>query len=166
MAGRSRGQPDFRRRQKASRRSSPPVLLCGQRVCRRSHSRHCRYAGRIPSDSRRSAAHRSSTFCEAISCAKSPTCCRRKSICWFTHNMLSRGSTRARSEEHTSELQSHSDLVCRLLLEKKKDKYILGKKYDKITEPYVPDHLPLINNTRPLSHQFAAQLHNKTHYIN
>src|SRR5436190_9140799 len=31
-----------------------------------------------------------------------------------------RGS--ARSEEHTSELQSHSDLVCRLLLEKKKKK--------------------------------------------
>src|SRR5437588_7653949 len=28
----------------------------------------------------------------------------------------------ARSEEHTSELQSHSDLVCRLLLEKKKDR--------------------------------------------
>src|SRR5947207_11995117 len=27
---------------------------------------------------------------------------------------------RNRSEEHTSELQSHSDLVCRLLLEKKK----------------------------------------------
>src|SRR5438034_2449488 len=30
-----------------------------------------------------------------------------------------RAHTRARSEEHTSELQSHSDLVCRLLLEKK-----------------------------------------------
>src|SRR5438034_7303147 len=29
---------------------------------------------------------------------------------------------RSRSEEHTSELQSHSDLVCRLLLEKKKKK--------------------------------------------
>src|SRR5438034_11018882 len=29
---------------------------------------------------------------------------------------------RQRSEEHTSELQSHSDLVCRLLLEKKKKK--------------------------------------------
>src|SRR5260221_9634271 len=28
---------------------------------------------------------------------------------------------RQRSEEHTSELQSHSDLVCRLLLEKKKE---------------------------------------------
>src|SRR5438034_2275862 len=33
---------------------------------------------------------------------------------------LSRPRLRARSEEHTSELQSHSDLVCRLLLEKKK----------------------------------------------
>src|SRR5438034_1826788 len=30
-------------------------------------------------------------------------------------------SDRVRSEEHTSELQSHSDLVCRLLLEKKKN---------------------------------------------
>src|SRR5438034_8144656 len=30
------------------------------------------------------------------------------------------GDSSARSEEHTSELQSHSDLVCRLLLEKKK----------------------------------------------
>src|SRR5438034_2580482 len=30
-----------------------------------------------------------------------------------------------RSEEHTSELQSHSDLVCRLLLEKKKHSGIL-----------------------------------------
>src|SRR5260221_11705424 len=29
-----------------------------------------------------------------------------------------------RSEEHTSELQSHSDLVCRLLLEKKKKKIL------------------------------------------
>src|SRR3989440_2781147 len=34
----------------------------------------------------------------------------------------SRGA-RPRSEEHTSELQSRSDLVCRLLLEKKKKKY-------------------------------------------
>src|SRR5438034_3659225 len=31
--------------------------------------------------------------------------------------------TRDRSEEHTSELQSHSDLVCRLLLEKKKKQH-------------------------------------------
>src|SRR5438034_6631708 len=32
-----------------------------------------------------------------------------------------------RSEEHTSELQSHSDLVCRLLLEKKKKNEIIIK---------------------------------------
>src|SRR5260221_6704920 len=31
------------------------------------------------------------------------------------------GHRRGRSEEHTSELQSHSDLVCRLLLVKKKE---------------------------------------------
>src|SRR2546430_17197092 len=35
-----------------------------------------------------------------------------------------RGYVRRRSEEHTSELQSQSNLVCRLLLEKKKKKSI------------------------------------------
>src|SRR5690242_21405808 len=35
-----------------------------------------------------------------------------------------RRSYEARSEEHTSELQSHVNLVCRLLLEKKKKKKI------------------------------------------
>src|SRR2546421_875438 len=34
---------------------------------------------------------------------------------------------RSRSEEHTSELQSRSDLVCRLLLEKKKKKTMIRK---------------------------------------
>src|SRR3982751_7108322 len=34
-----------------------------------------------------------------------------------------RGSIPTRSEEHTSELQSRSDLVCRLLLEKKKQQH-------------------------------------------
>src|SRR5438034_7634783 len=34
--------------------------------------------------------------------------------------ILMRIQRETRSEEHTSELQSHSDLVCRLLLEKKK----------------------------------------------
>src|SRR5436190_18434167 len=36
-----------------------------------------------------------------------------------------REALKLRSEEHTSELQSHSDLVCRLLLEKKKQ-HLLG----------------------------------------
>src|SRR2546427_4342094 len=39
-----------------------------------------------------------------------------KSICW----QAICGSNIGRSEEHTSELQSQSNLVCRLLLEKKK----------------------------------------------
>src|SRR2546427_4960683 len=34
-----------------------------------------------------------------------------------------RSTISKRSEEHTSELQSQSNLVCRLLLEKKKNKY-------------------------------------------
>src|SRR5437667_4572287 len=42
-------------------------------------------------------------------------------IVGFARNELDDSSFRAiRSEEHTSELQSHHDLVCRLLLEKKK----------------------------------------------
>src|SRR2546421_5962541 len=39
-----------------------------------------------------------------------------------------------RSEEHTSELQSRSDLVCRLLLEKKKKKQINEKVYQTNTD--------------------------------
>src|SRR5260221_8239222 len=41
-----------------------------------------------------------------------------------------------RSEEHTSELQSHSDLVCRLLLEKKKknNEIVQAMGDDKINE--------------------------------
>src|SRR5438034_7519233 len=39
-----------------------------------------------------------------------------------------------RSEEHTSELQSHSDLVCRLLLEKKKKKKMKNQKIEKMSK--------------------------------
>src|SRR5256885_9718092 len=38
-------------------------------------------------------------------------------------NMLFTGGNTGRSEEHTSELQSPCNLVCRLLLEKKKPEY-------------------------------------------
>src|SRR5690348_18200754 len=44
-----------------------------------------------------------------------PRPCQRKPRAWL----------RYRSEEHTSELQSPVHLVCRLLLEKKKNKYTL-----------------------------------------
>src|SRR5260370_9994917 len=44
--------------------------------------------------------------------------------CLGGRRLRGRGSTHRhlRSEEHTSELQSHLNLVCRLLLEKKKQK--------------------------------------------
>src|SRR5260370_30300562 len=51
----------------------------------------------------------------------------RTSTCYcitsFRHPYLS--ANKPRSEEHTSELQSHLNLVCRLLLEKKKKKLAL-----------------------------------------
>src|SRR5688572_31833843 len=58
-----------------------------------------------------------------------PTCCcstsRSPPSTWrggeeFSTRCSRSGTTLGRSEEHTSELQSQSNLVCRLLLEKKK----------------------------------------------
>src|SRR5688572_31705271 len=46
--------------------------------------------------------------------------CGRETTVQF---VTDREGGKARSEEHTSELQSQSNLVCRLLLEKKKTKY-------------------------------------------
>src|SRR5690242_21460641 len=47
-------------------------------------------------------------FGPAFAIASAP----RSTLCWLNSS---------RSEEHTSELQSHVNLVCRLLLEKKKE---------------------------------------------
>src|SRR5260370_30066128 len=47
----------------------------------------------------------------------------------------------ARSEEHTSELQSHLNLVCRLLLEKKKHDKQPATRADTIPAPPVPSPL-------------------------
>src|SRR2546430_12665701 len=49
--------------------------------------------------------------------------------------------TKSRSEEHTSELQSQSNLVCRLLLEKKKNKHandLRRRPVDQRTGPRLP----------------------------
>src|SRR5215469_18968535 len=45
---------------------------------------------------------------------------------FFADNIAVSAPGLARSEEHTSELQSRRDLVCRLLLEKKKKHQILS----------------------------------------
>src|SRR3989440_676690 len=48
------------------------------------------------------------------------TCDRKSTRLNSSHDQISYAVFCLRSEEHTSELQSRSDLVCRLLLEKKK----------------------------------------------
>src|SRR6266496_3373103 len=48
--------------------------------------------------------------------------CRFKSCAQLRTKLTWNGPRWVRSEEHTSELQSRRDLVCRLLLEKKKNK--------------------------------------------
>src|SRR5207237_1450327 len=52
----------------------------------------------------------------------------------------------ARSEEHTSELQSHLNLVCRLLLEKKK-KTIQHTKYERKVRRIVSEQC-IVNRTK------------------
>src|SRR5690606_40094649 len=56
--------------------------------------------------------------------AAPPRCQRRLRLRWPTPRRRWRrnGTAHGRSEEHTSELQSRENLVCRLLLEKKKKK--------------------------------------------
>src|SRR6266496_4598276 len=51
--------------------------------------------------------------------------------CWRTARRTRGRKNWRRSEEHTSELQSRRDLVCRLLLEKKKEREQITKKKDK-----------------------------------
>src|SRR2546421_1909700 len=80
------------------------------------------------------------------------------------------GSSKARSEEHTSELQSRSDLVCRLLLEKKKKKQ--GHQRFRLCHPHSHDprckgHSPTPlasppNVTAPLAHGSRARSHYST----
>src|SRR5207249_8896224 len=57
---------------------------------------------------------------------------------------------RLRSEEHTSELQSRFDLVCRLLLEKKKRTTCMAKSWEK------PINLDPSNHRLGLSHDSSA----------
>src|SRR5260370_18097193 len=51
----------------------------------------------------------------------------RGGTCEHAVNSIAAASAPTRSEEHTSELQSHLNLVCRLLLEKKKKQQITAQ---------------------------------------
>src|SRR5688572_32728668 len=78
------------------------------------------------------------TKCEELDCSAWPSrnCAKRCSHQAMLSAWLIRSkpiaaqvaSEHSRSEEHTSELQSQSNLVCRLLLEKKKKKKNKNKK--------------------------------------
>src|SRR5438132_10165918 len=57
--------------------------------------------------------------CRGSDIRNSPDQCQKLVVGRTTYQVV---QSCLRSEEHTSELQSHSDLVCRLLLEKKKKK--------------------------------------------
>src|SRR2546427_8665732 len=85
----------------------------------------------MPLTSRRASrggpASSASTSRSASSCPASPTSCSARPsfrrMQGRTRRPVSKQSCAwCRSEEHTSELQSQSNLVCRLLLEKKKKK--------------------------------------------
>src|SRR2546430_6796085 len=62
-------------------------------------------------------------LCAACSCGCRCSACRERcGPCRSAHPFVRGNQSCRRSEEHTSELQSQSNLVCRLLLEKKKKK--------------------------------------------
>src|SRR5438034_2491293 len=68
------------------------------------------------------------------------------------HEAEVRPSMMLRSEEHTSELQSHSDLVCRLLLEKKKIRKRMQKSINKTQQSYIEDRS--IHHARVRGHRY------------
>src|SRR5690242_21317558 len=78
------------------------------RSCDPSHTGRRGHTSHAPASSRRSS---------VSGRARAPAASDRSS-----HHAAHSINTGARSEEHTSELQSHVNLVCRLLLEKKKKK--------------------------------------------
>src|SRR3712207_8662489 len=65
---------------------------------------------------------RHSSFIIDLPCLKPSS--KRSSRCYASHRSFE-NCRRRRSEEHTSELQSRQYLVCRLLLEKKKQQIVI-----------------------------------------
>src|SRR2546430_4168454 len=63
------------------------------------------------------------------------------------------GRRAPRSEEHTSELQSQSNLVCRLLLEKKKKK----KKKTTWKRPYIQARSEYVESLASVAHGEGSQ---------
>src|SRR2546421_759585 len=79
-------------------------------------------------------------------------------------------SRTVRSEEHTSELQSRSDLVCRLLLEKKKNNALLTTTTTHTPTAHTPPTIATSYTTArtqqatPSSSRIAATIYSPTRY--
>src|SRR5690349_25078293 len=69
--------------------------------------------------------HDALPICTSTSVPAGPRACRTDSSPASCSPAPPRAMPSSRSEEHTSELQSRRDLVCRLLLEKKKKKTLV-----------------------------------------
>src|SRR2546430_10420359 len=69
----------------------------------------------------------SQTGCRLVgACSRLTSSWRSRASCRHSSIWIRVSASASRSEEHTSELQSQSNLVCRLLLEKKKKIKITG----------------------------------------
>src|SRR2546430_10959321 len=86
------------------RRPPRSTLFPYTTLFRSAHKSKARRPISVDKENKRSAASRDRIESDRLSCIAGP-----------------RAPDRKRSEEHTSELQSQSNLVCRLLLEKKKN---------------------------------------------
>src|SRR5256886_12250449 len=82
--------------------------------------------------------HSSSSWLQALRCSRLSA---RNSSAYCERSMES--AEDARSEEHTSELQSQSNLVCRLLLEKKKKNKKHNREQQTYTMIHTLSHVPL-----------------------
>src|SRR5215204_7316407 len=109
-------------------KQSPPTPAAGCHDAASSHpsicgtccgSRRCWILSASDSSRRSASSSRRRARPASISaCIVASRCALSHGFC--TKSRTPRRIASTRSEEHTSELQSHSDLVCRLLLEKKK----------------------------------------------
>src|SRR5689334_23820067 len=91
-----------------------PRVRCGQEPSRsRAARRHC---------SRTGFAAATAVAPDILEIDTKEAIATIRSLAVLTFAPVTNGARAARSEEHTSELQSQFHLVCRLLLEKKKNK--------------------------------------------
>src|SRR5256885_13253705 len=89
--------------------------------------------GRFARETMTAAFHRMYALIRRSTCSSPGNHGSRSGAMVLMKSVLRRPGTPTRSEEHTSELQSPCNLVCRLLLEKKKNSNFFMEYYTKPT---------------------------------